>query len=116
MTPELKAAWVSDLKSGKYPKTKGHLKDTTGYCCLGVLLETAGGGFTDKTWNKDVCFLPVKDMCYLPVNVSLTRSNELSEAGKEQFGLTHGQHDDLTHLNDESDTFAEVIDYIENNL
>lgn len=37
MKKDIKAKWVKALRSGKYKKTQGGLKDTKGYCCLGVL-------------------------------------------------------------------------------
>lgn len=33
--------WVDALRSGKYKQTKGVLKDSNGYCCLGVLCDIA---------------------------------------------------------------------------
>ena len=31
--------WVKALRSGKYKQTKGILKNSKGFCCLGVLCE-----------------------------------------------------------------------------
>lgn len=45
MKPEVKAAWIAALLSGKYRQTAKHLRDkdvetgTIGYCCLGVLCD-----------------------------------------------------------------------------
>lgn len=41
MSPELKALWLNALRSGEYRQTTGTLKDTDGYCCLGVLCHVA---------------------------------------------------------------------------
>jgi len=120
MTPELKAKWLNDLRSGKYQKTHSHLRDDKGYCCLGVLCETAGVGFNlaSKTadHNADVAgqmwTMYPNDFEGMPIN----EGEELSAMGMEIFGLGQVQHDDLTRLNDENSTFAEVIQYIEENL
>ncbi len=43
MDKELKAKWVRALCSGKYPQqAEGELKNSNGYCCLGVLAELKG--------------------------------------------------------------------------
>jgi hypothetical protein len=34
--------WAEALESGKYAQTKRRLRDTDGYCCLGVALEIGG--------------------------------------------------------------------------
>lgn len=31
LDPAFKAKWLADLRSGVYPKTKGHLKDGLGF-------------------------------------------------------------------------------------
>lgn len=41
MNPEVKAKWVSALRSGEYTQTKGFLHNDNGFCCLGVLCEIA---------------------------------------------------------------------------
>jgi hypothetical protein len=30
------AKWRDELRSGKYQQTRGHLRDSGGYCCLGI--------------------------------------------------------------------------------
>ncbi len=41
MNPEIKAQWVAALRSGKYAKGIGALRDEGKFCCLGVLCELA---------------------------------------------------------------------------
>lgn len=117
MTPERKAQWLLDLRSGKYPKTKKHLKDTTGYCCLGVLLATEPGvGFKAEPAN---CVTGTYFPHTLPGHhepVYLHSGHKLSEAGRRHFGLERVDHDALTGLNDLHDTFEPVIAYIEAKL
>lgn len=39
MNPELKAKWIAALRSGKYAQTSSALRDSVGYCCVGVLAD-----------------------------------------------------------------------------
>jgi hypothetical protein len=50
MKPEIKAQWLADLRSDKFPQINGRLSDGEGYCCLGVLCEQAvKAGVVTKT-------------------------------------------------------------------
>lgn len=39
--------WIPALRRGKYPQTRGTLRDFVGYCCLGVACEVS----PDITWD-----------------------------------------------------------------
>ena len=39
MNPEVKQRWIEALNSDEYTQTKGCLRDSTGFCCLGVLTD-----------------------------------------------------------------------------
>ena len=39
MNEAIKAKWVADLRSGKFPQTDNILRSPVGYCCLGVLCD-----------------------------------------------------------------------------
>jgi hypothetical protein len=39
MKADIKAKWLADLRSGKFPQTTGVLRNGNGYCCLGVLCD-----------------------------------------------------------------------------
>lgn len=41
MDPEIKALWLTALRSGEFPQAIGALKNDKGNCCLGVLCEVA---------------------------------------------------------------------------
>lgn len=41
MNPEVKALWVTALRSGEYQQGQGVLRRNDHYCCLGVLCELA---------------------------------------------------------------------------
>jgi hypothetical protein len=106
MTPELKAKWITALRSGDYRQGIGALKREShnggeSFCCIGVLCEVggveaeAGGGY----WFYDGSEI------------------ELSIELRERFGLTAAHQSTLIQLNDERrDSFAEIADYIEREL
>ena len=41
MNQEIKAQWLTDLRSGEFEKGKGYLKRNGKFCCLGVLCDQA---------------------------------------------------------------------------
>lgn len=41
MKTEVKKLWLDALRSGEYTQTTGELKNSEGYCCLGVLCDIA---------------------------------------------------------------------------
>lgn len=55
MVPEIKERWVAALRSGDYRQTKGALRDSDGFCCLGVLCEITKEE-TGLEWTVDGWF------------------------------------------------------------
>lgn len=41
MNPEIKAQWITDLRSGEFNQARSALHTNLGYCCLGVLCDQA---------------------------------------------------------------------------
>lgn len=41
MNKDVKALWLTALRSGEYQQTTGTLRSPNGYCCLGVLCDLA---------------------------------------------------------------------------
>ena len=104
MDKELKAKWIDALRSGKYKKGKRQLfvPYEGSYCCLGVLahmqdpssIDDKGSAvINDKDYNATV-YLPYVFKDIIPLN-------------DEKM---------LARINDSSESFIEVIDYIECNL
>ena len=52
MNPEIKKRWIEALNSDEYKQTKECLKDSTGFCCLGVLTDLYIKEH-NKEWNLD---------------------------------------------------------------
>lgn len=96
MEPELKAKWIEALRSGKYQQTQHRLKDDKGFCCLGVLCDVQGADFKAIRAKYDTL--------------------SLSQSPPEYLGTIGGACSTLVQMNDEGKSFAEIADYIEQNL
>lgn len=114
MTPERKAKWLADLRSGHYPKTKSYLKNAQGYCCLGLLLETEPGcGFVPDPKAAD----PTDYFEPNPLDgMTMNDGQELSGYAADHFGLSDDVLNALMHLNDTNESFDPVCVYIETKL
>jgi hypothetical protein len=109
MNKKIKEKWLIALKSGKYEKGKKYLLDDSKYCCLGVLCDIYA---TEHKLNID--------------NIStLSHNNEnevLCDNVKNWAGLLSRSpgflneykiNETLAEINDNSETFKEVIETIE---
>lgn len=104
MKKELKERWIAALESGEYEKGKDALCcDGETYCCLGVLAQIEGrmdGEFLAGTLEADD-FMVLGGEGYI---------------GDKWFGLDVRHHKPLIIINDDSSTFAPVIEYIKENV
>lgn len=113
MTPEMKSKWIAALRSGKFKQTKGLLKDSDGYCCLGVLASINGNepnteGEVEGCWDDPEGF---------------PRSGAWKDADgmlphplAEQFGISPGWMDYFAGLNDGGAPFSAIADELESML
>jgi len=121
MNPELKAKWVEALRSGKFKQGQSRLHDNNAdtYCCLGVLCVVASAEWVETDTYEEFI---------LDGNVIASSDEEMltsvycQEIGiGDQTPLFH-RNDGYTPLADSTDqpvrphSFAEIADYIENNL
>ncbi len=67
MNPELKAKWVASLRSGDYPQSIARLKQSDGWCCLGVLCDVSGLG----TWRLESVTDDKEVYAFVPNNPTL---------------------------------------------
>jgi hypothetical protein len=92
MDSKSKALWVAALRSGGYQQITGQLRDSDGYCCLGVLLNCTGEG------------VPADEV-------------ELTEEDMKRYGITVKQQQRLIDMNDiKRKPFTAIADYIEQHL
>lgn len=119
MTPEFKAKWLADLRSGIFPQVKGYLATDRGYCCLGVALCTLGVAMDTDTGRAELIngdLATVYEPLPIAGQLPLHEGQELSDAGRNQLGISMGQASDLMNCNDQSDNFDRAIEYIAENL
>ena len=122
MDKRIKNKWLKALRSGEYEQGKGYLceagKDgTQKFCCLGVLInETEGFDFLpgdppvegvgiSHDFAVKHAAQNYRTMVYMP-----------SRDFNKRVGLEWGMAEALSDMNDEGRTFAEIADYIEENL
>lgn len=53
MNQEVKAKWLTALRSGDYKQAQGALKDNTGFCCLGVLCDVYDKEHKQDNWTEN---------------------------------------------------------------
>lgn len=125
-------AWPDALRNGEYKQTEGHLKDETGYCCIGVLDEIV----FDPEWKKhdegDPFFYDehmqtamltpdVASQVGLEEHVTEAEIGAIKEYFKDveevdtsDFAVRQKRQITLTMLNDRGATFEQIADVVEN--
>lgn len=109
MNREIKAQWLSALRSGKYKKTKNRLKSETGFCCLGVLCDITNPKGWKKGWGNSHNFIH-HESC---------NDTFLPDELRKEAGITLAQERVLAYRNDNStdeEGYSLVISYIEKNM
>jgi hypothetical protein len=101
MNPEIKAKWVTALRSGEYEQGNFCLKSEAGYCCLGVLCEISGMPFEE--WAG----VPPYEICQW---AGLASSNPIVKTVEEETCRS------LANLNDGGMSFNNIADIIEEQL
>lgn len=105
MDQTLKAEFVSALRSGKYEQGQRALRRENTFCCLGVLCDLMGAEWEDG------------DGIDLGAEVNGEHQNYyLGPIVLKTAGLADWQQEHLYHMNDDGKSFAEIADYIEQNL
>jgi hypothetical protein len=114
MDKAIKEKWIAALRSGEYKQGRNNLKmtepegNTCVHCCLGVLAELCGIKSETQCGTKAWLFI-------FSDNVAMEES--LSAKLLDTIGLSPRQEEDLIELNDgKGASFAEIADYIEENL
>lgn len=111
MNPELKAKWIAALRSGEYEQTTGALcrigedDGKPRYCCLGVLLEVLGVPSEQIELRR----------AYQDEDGFYNRWGALSEGQTDKYGV-HNQTTLMDMNDDDQQSFAQIADYIEENL
>lgn len=122
MKAEIKQRWITALRSGQYKQGSGSLKqekrDTTYFCCLGVLTDlcvrdglVAWAG--DKTDFSNVV-RPIQGL--LDERVRTWAGLHLEKDEVVCVLQTKSWKKSLANMNDTGMSFMEIADYIENNI
>lgn len=115
MNPEIKEKWLTALRSGDYAQGKGWLckveeDGSKAYCCLGVLTDLYLKE-TGQKWEFSAgCFEFQGHSGSLPSPVRQWSGVKEGFGGFETKG---GDIDCLSGINDQNDSFDEVIEIIE---
>lgn len=110
MDKRVKDLWLAALRSGDYPKGENALRNTTGFCCLGVLCDLHAKE-TGHTWEGCTLMSYYGRTGLLPPVVMRWAGipTSLSVGGR-------GVEYILADANDLNDTFDPVIEIIEKEL
>jgi len=112
MNAEVKEKWIKALKSGEYKQTTESLRDSTGFCCLGVLCDLHSKEF-GILWdiNKDY-----PDFCTYYDNEDILPKAVAHWAGISCDPLVGDGFKSLSAINDDGESFETIAKLIEENL
>jgi hypothetical protein len=104
---------IAALKSGEYKKGQGVLNHNDKYCCQGVGCELfmKDTSQTDYTITKSLGSGTEQGLWKYN-----GRTDHWPAEVREYFGLSKYQSDQLVKLNDSSQTFVPVIEYLEQEM
>jgi hypothetical protein len=120
VNPEIKARWVTALRSGRYRQGAGSLKTTirgkVSHCCLGVLCELAreDGVVVEKVTGPRSYFGSDAEQSasVLPRAVQAWAGLPYDPAVKSPLGVSMK----LSQLNDSGTSFYRIAGYVERQL
>lgn len=100
MNPEIKKMWVDALESGEYKQSNNELRNSLGFCCLGVLCDLHEKATGKHFWNLDMWndFRYFGESGILPIEV-------IQWSGVQDFNPSieyEGEERDLAGLNDDA--------------
>lgn len=105
MHPDIKAAWVAALRSGRYPQGMGGLRTRSGFCCLGVLCDL----YSPTLWQPG----PRSAVAVYAATATDWNHLQLPQTVRQWAQLPNGVMGDLATKNDSGVSFAALADWIE---
>ncbi len=111
MKSEWTRKWVAALRSGKYEQTKGRLRTSSGFCCLGVLCDImpVGEWQRESEYGKyEYVYKPAPDM---QSHLDMTLSIDMARLVHPKL---YSEQTGLANMNDNGASFEVIADYIEN--
>ena len=115
MNQQIKEKWLNALRSGEYSQSRGCLRTTEGFCCLGVLCDLYSKE-TGTEWEEFK-----KDEALSSYSSFLEEIGTLPKEVMEWSGLKNPNPyfenmGSLAVLNDSGTEFPKIADVIENYL
>jgi hypothetical protein len=120
--PESISLILEALRSGNYKQTSGSLQDSSGFCCLGVVVKVVQSKISEKekipTYELeggDLKNFPsvLKFINFLTPDGAFTNSKAIF---REELGIKNCRARSLVNLNDDYNlTFLQIADFIEDN-
>lgn len=117
MDPALKAQWLTDLRSGGFKQGQNFLRSIKNeYCCLGVLCEALSLQWHIEPEDDEDTFPMTEYFVYDSTPDDRGHSDFIPPAIASSIGLPPQIAKHLAEMNDNGDTFAEIANWIEENL
>lgn len=107
MNEQVKAKWLSALRSGEYTQAKGKLRVEDYFCCLGVLCDLHAKE-TGKSWHKNGAWSYLNETLHFP--------EEVAKWADVKSVVPRVEAAFLSDLNDRGSSFAQIADLIEKHL
>lgn len=119
--------WLTDLRSGKYKQAKGQLKRTlpdgsSGYCCLGVLIETntpdyclLDDGVLPSGWWLDSQHLQFSNLTNQHIGLECKGDSTVPTVWYDERWVSVADLNDGERIA-KSLSFSEIADLIENHV
>lgn len=109
MSPNKKKKWLAAMRSGKYKHTRDTLFDGKCHCALGVLADISPAVFEKDKTSAGKIFYRGK--------LSQARSfGTIHKQERKALGLTVTQTNTIAWINDSTNNYDKVIEYIKVNL
>lgn len=107
--------WIKALKSKKYKQSGGFLKNSEGYCCLGVLGTICG---LTKKELEGKYWLRLHDVHVEGIEHYFEKAEQLINIPKEAIGADFDNMlvEELSRRNDQKIPFIEIAEWIKNNV
>jgi hypothetical protein len=107
------AKWVAALQSGEYAQTQEALRDTKGYCCIGVLCDLYRKEVGNADWDKKdsevfIVGYPLDAWAGNDDDAEAMEDNEAPRAVKKWSGLDEVPQGVYIKMNDAGVPFATI--------